>query len=274
MQHSLLDNPSDYLSRLKTETAKDNGLKQYLEWTVAQEAPQPLWQSPEVWLSKLCTADYGDILAVVDLRSALSFGEVNYLPLTIQDHEYSFIVASDPGALGPHAPEFVDCPPLTTSSNGIKVHPALISLLVNTGDFAHYVPVPNYVLPIGRLLQVITPLLFFDLDDVDRIGATISRSTSISIDLWIVVRWMIGYRGELRFRRHWGYRRKLVPEYYTYFLAKFNKFLDKITARLSAGLSPLDIRHDPSIKEFRQEFWQSVLQDNKAFRYTKICCRN
>lgn len=109
----------------------------------------PFYQCPEDWLRKLCTADYGDMLAVVDLRSALSSGEVNYLPLTAsKDNDYFFIVGSDPAALGP---------PHSAPSDLRKVHRALISLSFNTVDFSHdTVPIPHFVLPVGRLFQVYT----------------------------------------------------------------------------------------------------------------------
>lgn len=162
LMHPVVGSVLDYEQRLMEETAKDESLRQYLEWILAQDIPEPPFECVDSWLRGLATTSYSDISAVVELRSYLSFGEVNYLPLA-GDGTDSYIVISDPAALEPLQQTSVDEP-------SQKNHPALLRLSVNRADPTGGRP-PFIVLPIGRLLRVNRAFVATDLELAEKVAS-------------------------------------------------------------------------------------------------------
>jgi hypothetical protein len=149
----LLDYLDDYLKRLEAETQGDNSFQEYLDWVQSQDVEDAPYQLPEDWLKQSSTVQFSDMLAVTNLRSALSFKEVDYLVLAADDRGDSiYLVTSDPSALKLEEAE----PPLyssLTATNQLRIHPALISLSVSVIDDSTSHEIPKLVLPVGRLIH-------------------------------------------------------------------------------------------------------------------------
>ncbi|MCJ1349679.1 hypothetical protein MMC31_007920 [Peltigera leucophlebia] len=121
-----LDNINDYLKRLEAETQIDNNLQDFLDWVQSQEIEDSFYQLPMDWLKQFSTVKFSDILAVTNLRSALSFKEVDYLVLAANE-DSMYLITSDPSALRLEGAE----PPVyssLTATDQLCIHPALISL--------------------------------------------------------------------------------------------------------------------------------------------------
>lgn len=95
-----LDDMDDHLKRLEAETQRDNSLQDYLDWVESQDMEDSVYQLPEDWLKQLNTVQFSDVLAATNLRSALSFKEVDYLVLAADKRGDSmYLITSDPSAL-------------------------------------------------------------------------------------------------------------------------------------------------------------------------------
>ena len=73
--------------------------KKYLDWVQSQGAEDLPYQLPKDWLKKLDAVQFSDILAVTNLRSALSFKEIDYLVLASKPQDLICFNTSDPNAL-------------------------------------------------------------------------------------------------------------------------------------------------------------------------------
>ena len=139
----------DYLKRLEAETERDNSLHDYLEWVQRHDIEESFYQLPKDWLNQLITTQFDDILAVINLRTALSFKEVDYLLLATEGGGFwMHIITSDPGALKPEETEHG-----LTAIDQLGVHPALVSLSTTATTDPHFQDIPKLVLPLGRLLR-------------------------------------------------------------------------------------------------------------------------
>ena len=220
---------------------------------------------------------------------------------TYEDH--LFIVTSDPAALGPHTQTLVKNAPLSTSFDDTKVHPALISLSVNEGDFSHTVPVPNFVLPVGRLLRIDRAALHSVLEPLTRSSGMWlmmiiildpppqewSRLTEMLFDPDQGSSWLTEILSDLdqemslltktiSDQDEWELETRSTETRSTldqqrirniYSCMKIGReFLNKILSRRMAGLNHYELKRGPFMEQYRREFWQAVLQVPEFFRDT------
>ena len=155
------------MERLEKETQIDGSLNDYLDWVQNSDTEVSLYQLPEDWLQDLSTVQFSDALATTNLRSALSFKEVDYLLLAADEPGDSmWIITSDPSALRVEEAEPLVQPSLTTA-NQLEIHPALISLSSSGTNDPNSHGSTTLVLPVGRLLHGKPKDLLDDiLDDI------------------------------------------------------------------------------------------------------------
>ena len=253
LTHAFPDHPSDYIKRLKEATASDSNLRQYVRWVASQDVKRPPRQCPEDWLNKLYKLDYGSIPEVVDIRSALSFGEVDYITLYTEGNaDHFYIVTSDPSALGPvQQPE--NAPP-SLFSGSITTHPALIRLSFENLDSDR--PVPSFVLPIGRMLTIFKPYGIADCDVMQQV-ADMRVKNSKSVEEFAVDAWRSIYAigSDASFQPHHA--------------AATIAYAKEIASKLDAGLEPSALGHDQDIERCRCEAWRAILQTPRSFKVTE-----
>ncbi|KAF7507377.1 hypothetical protein GJ744_010694 [Endocarpon pusillum] len=248
------EQPSDYIRRLKEATGSDSNLRQYVRWVASQDVKRLPCQCPIDWLHELYKLDYSSIPEVVDIRSALSFGEVDYITLATEGthgHDNFYIVKSDPSALGPvQQPE--KAPPL--SSGNITTHPALIRLLFENLDSNR--PVPSFVLPIGRMLRIVKPYGVVDSDVMQQV-ADIYVKNSKSLEEFALDAWhsICPISSEAEFRPHRD--------------AAIITYVKEIASKLDAGLEPSALGHDQDIERCRREAWRAISQNPRSFLVTE-----
>ena len=252
-----LGSPSDYFRQLKEETDKDKSLQQYLEWIVAQDVPKPLLQCLPDWLHNLCNADYSSMLAVIDLRSALSFREVDYLPLPFDSFTSGLsFVKSDPAALGPLRESFAE----SKTSNDRKIHPALIRLSVD-----HSTPspgaalVPTFVLPVGRVLSVNKPSLVADDSIKDEIMSSYPRllSKRFQYGSWAC---------------HCLRSLPMSTSVLSQVAPAARVYTSEVVKRFDAGMTSSEMWRDQVIEQYRREVLQAVMKGRKLFHRIELCC--
>jgi hypothetical protein len=86
---------------LRAEFQSPDDFQRYLEWIQAQEEVEdPVFLTPEAWLEELSTTDLSDVHSAIEIRSALSFKEVDQLVLAADEAEdQMYLVTSEPAAL-------------------------------------------------------------------------------------------------------------------------------------------------------------------------------
>ena len=252
LMHPVIGGVPDYEKRLTAETAKDGILRRYLEWILAQDVPEFPLQCVNLWLKKLATISYSDISAVVDLRSNLSFGEVNYLPLMV-DGSDSYIVISDPAALEPLQQTSVEDTPLGTAEDSQKNHPALLRLSVNKADPTDGVP-PVIVLPIGRLLRIDRTFVETDLELAEKLASIwLKYPHSGGLDVVKDAMTSLGYTN--------------IEDRSAYTRAKFHYMLDIVNG-LNHDQSLQEAQHNSITERSRHDRWQNVLRTPKWIEET------
>jgi hypothetical protein len=112
------------------------------------------YQAPEQWLEQAGSVQFNDILSVTSLRSALSFKDVDYLVLDVDDTSNSiYFVTANPSALKFEEDEGYELREFSSSTSTVEIctHPSLISLDEETQHSRSHIP--RLVLPIGRVFH-------------------------------------------------------------------------------------------------------------------------
>lgn len=113
-------------------------------------------------MKSLSTVQFSDTLAVINLRSALSFKKVDYLVLGTEPGHEIYFVTSDPSALMlEEAASPVDSD--LTGLDRVNIHPALLSLSTDAVDGETPHGMPEVVLPVGRLFYGVSHGLLYDI---------------------------------------------------------------------------------------------------------------
>lgn len=152
------------------------------------------------------------------------------------------MVISDPAALGP----------LELDRN-IDVHPALLRLSFK--DIKPDRPIPTFVMPVGRMLQIPDPYGRPDLDTMEVVGDLLRDNTGPIEDFYMSA-----------WRSIYGIPSKAnaLPDH----ALRTQAYIKEIATKLAKGLQIADLRKDQDLEGLRNKAWRAVLDDPRSCRDT------
>lgn len=187
---------------------------------------------------------------MISIRSALSFGRVNYL--TLGSGSWSndlYIVISDPAALGPleqNQNMFV----ASSSSSLMDVHPALIRMSFK--DIKPDRQTPTFVMPIGRMCKILKPDGRPDLETMEKVAGLLKDNTAPIEDFYLSA-----WRSIYGITSNAG----ALPDH----APGTQAYIKEIASKLAEGSQIADLRKDQELERRRCEAWRAVLRDPCSF---------
>lgn len=233
-------------------TKSDDVLRSYLGWKASKPVPRLPCRCPEDWLGALYTLNYSSEQDLISIRSALSFGRVNYLTLASDSHRGDlYIVISDPTALGPFEQDQNMFG--SSSSSLMDVHPALIRLSFK--NIKPDRPTPTFVMPVGCVFKILNPYGRPDLKTMEKVAELLKKDIApvedSSLSAW---RSIYGISSNTN----------AMPDH----APETQAYIKEIAIKLAEGSQIADLRKDQEVERRRCEAWRAVLRNPRSFQDT------